>query len=122
MGERDKACRALNAQLRAGLEKLPGVVLNSPADAVPEVLNFSNNCIKSQTMLTFLAEAGVYVSSGSACDKGLPSHTLAAMGRDALAMDTAIRVSLCADNTPEDIEAFLNRYAEGLRTLAHIRK
>lgn len=122
MGERDKACRALNAQLRAGLEKLPGVVLNSPADAVPEVLNFSNNCIKSQTMLTFLAEAGVYVSSGSACDKGLPSHTLAAMGRDALAMDTAIRVSLCADNTPEDIEAFLSRYAEGLRTLAHIRK
>ena len=122
MAERDGICRTLNDRLRAGLAALPEVVLNSPADAVPEVLNFSNNCIKSQTMLTWLSEANVYVSSGSACDRGLPSHTLAAMGRDALAMDTAVRVSFCADNTPEDVDAFLARYGEGLRTLARIRK
>ena len=79
-------------------------MLNSPADAVPEVLNFSENCIKSETMLAFLAEAQIYVSSASACGRGQPSHTLAAMGRDPLAIDTAIRVSFCADNTPEDVE------------------
>lgn len=121
MPERDKTCSALNARLRAGLAALPEVTLNSPEDAVPEVLNFSNRCIKSQTMLTYLAEAGIYVSSGSACDRGLPSHTLAAMGCDARTMDTAIRVSFCADNTAEDVDAFLARYAEGLRTLARIR-
>ena len=43
--------RALNQRLRDGLAAFPEVVLNSPADAVPEVLNFSENCIKSETML-----------------------------------------------------------------------
>ena len=37
---------------------------------------------------------------GQCLRPGQPSHTLAAMGRDPLAIDTAIRVSFCADNTP----------------------
>ena len=35
------------------------------------------------------------------------------MGRDPLAIDTAIRVSFCADNTPEDVDAFLNAFEDG---------
>ena len=90
--------------------------------AVPEVLNFSENCIKSETMLAYLAEQQIYVSSASACGRGQPSHTLAAMGRDPLAIDTAIRVSFCADNTPEDVDAFLNRFEDGMRHLHKIKR
>ena len=90
--------------------------------AVPEVLNFSENCIKSETMLAFLAEEQIYVSSASACGRGQPSHTLAAMGRSPLAIDTAIRVSFCADNTPEDVDAFLNRFEDGMKHLQRIRR
>ena len=122
MKSRDTAMRALNQRLRDGLAAFPEVVLNSPADAVPEVLNFSENCIKSETMLAFLAEAQIYVSSASACGRGQPSHTLAAMGRDPLAIDTAIRVSFCADNTPEDVDAFLNRFEDGMKHLQRIKK
>ena len=122
MKSRDTAMRALNQRLRDGLAAFPEVVLNSPADAVPEVLNFSENCIKSETMLAFLAEAQIYVSSASACGRGQPSHTLAAMGRDPLAIDTAIRVSFCADNTPEDVDAFLNRFEDGMKHLQKIKK
>ena len=93
---RDKAVRALNDRLRAGLSVFPEVEINSPAGAVPEVLNFSENCIKSETMLAWLSERQIYVSSASACGRGQPSHTLAAMGRDPLAIDTAIPgVLLC---------------------------
>ena len=122
MKSRDAAVRALNQQLRAGLSAFPEVVINSPDTAVPEVLNFSENCIKSETMLAFLAEQQIYVSSASACGRGLPSHTLAAMGRDPLAIDTAIRVSFCADNTPEDVDAFLNRFEDGLKHLQRIKR
>ena len=122
MKSRDTAMRALNQRLRDGLAAFPEVVLNSPADAVPEVLNFSENCIKSETMLAFLAEAQIYVSSASACGRGQPSHTLAAMGRDPLAIVTAIRVSFCADNTPEDVDAFLNRFEDGMKHLQRIKK
>ena len=111
-----------NAFLRDALSKYPKVHINSPENAVPEVLNFSEMCIKSETMLAFLAEEQIYVSSASACGRGQPSHTLAAMGRDPLAIDTAIRVSFCADNTPEDVDAFLNRFEDGMKHLQKIRK
>ena len=119
---RDKAVRALNDRLRAGLSVFPEVEINSPAGAVPEVLNFSENCIKSETMLAWLSEKQIYVSSASACGRGQPSHTLAAMGRDPLAIDTAIRVSFCADNTPEDVDAFLERFEDGMKHLQRIKK
>ena len=111
-----------NAFLRDALSRYPKVHINSPENAVPEVLNFSEMCIKSETMLAFLAEEQIYVSSASACGRGQPSHTLAAMGRDPLAIDTAIRVSFCADNTPEDVDAFLNRFEDGMKHLQKIRK
>ena len=122
MKSRDTAMRQLNQRLWQGLQAFPEVVINSPDSAVPEVLNFSQMCIKSETMLAFLAEKQIYVSSASACGRGQPSHTLAAMGLDPLAIDTAIRVSFCADNTPEDVDAFLNRFEEGMKTLQRIRK
>ena len=106
--------RALNRQLREGLKAFPEVVINSPENAVPEVLNFSEMCIKSETMLAFLAEEQIYVSSASACGRGQPSHPLA--------IDTAIRVSFCGDNTPEDVDAFLNRFEDGMKHLQKIRK
>ena len=119
---RDKAVRALNDRLREGLSVLPEVEINSPAGAVPEVRNFSENCIKSETMLAWLSEKQIYVSSASACGRGQPSHTLAAMGRDPLAIDTASRVSFCADNTPEDVDAFLERFEDGMKHLQRIKK
>ena len=52
MKSRDTAMRALNRQLREGLKAFPEVVINSPENAVPEVLNFSEMCIKSETRST----------------------------------------------------------------------
>ena len=62
----------------------------------------------------------VYVSGGSACDKGEPSHTLLAMGCADLTVRTALRVSFCADNTAEDVDALLTGLRDGLQELQHI--
>ena len=111
---------ALNAQLRAGLAALPGITLHSPAGAVPEVLNFSTNCVNSQTFISYLNDRQIYVSGGSACDKGEPSHTLQAMGCDARAVATALRVSFCAGNDEGDVAALLAALKDGLAELQHI--
>ena len=120
MAGRTAHIQALNQRLRAGLAAFPTVEINSPAGAVPEILNFSENKVKSETMLAWLAEAKIYVSSASACGRGEPSHTLEAMGRPAKAVDTAIRVSFCADNTEADVDAFLERFEAGMKTLQGI--
>ena len=119
--ERKARITALNARLRQGVAALPEVTVNSPDDAVPEILNISLNVIRSETMLHFLEQRRVYVSSGSACSKGAASHTLAAMGLSARAIDTALRISLCADNTEQDVDELLNGLADGLARLARLR-
>ena len=119
--QRHKTLVELNTRLREGLKQFPEVTLNSPEDAVPEVLNFSLNVIRSETMLHHLETMGVYVSSGSACSKGAASHTLTAMGLEPRRIDTAIRASFFADNTPEDVDALLEGLKTGLAALSRIR-
>lgn len=112
-----EAVQQLNMQLRGGLAELPGVVLNSPAEASPYVCNFSLPGVRSETMLHYLEQREVYVSSGSACSKGAASHTLTAMGLPAPRIDGALRVSFCDTSSPQDVEALLAGLREGLDTL-----
>lgn len=108
----------INDALRAQLTEIDGIVVNSPADASPYVLNFSLPAVRSETMLHFLESKEIYVSSGSACSKGAASHTLAAMKLPAARIDGALRVSFCDKTTDEDVAALITGIKEGLATLA----
>lgn len=112
----------LRARLLAGLAQMQEVVCNSPGDAYPGIVNFSVCGVKSQPLLNFLAEREIYVSSGSACDKGEPSHTLTAMGLSRERVDCALRVSFAAENTPDDVEALLAGVRAGAAALARMRR
>ena len=120
MRTREAHIAKLSRRLREGLANMPGIIINSPEDAVPEVVNFSTGCINSQTFINYLNTRGVLVSGGSACDKGEPSHTLQAMGCDDRIIQTALRVSFCAENTDEDVDALLDVLTKGLKSLQHI--
>ena len=103
------------------LKEINGVVINSPEDALPYIVNFSTCCIKAETMLNFLSERGIYVSGGSACAKGEPSHVIKALGLPRDAADSAIRVSFCGDNSKDDIDALAKAVSDGIVSLAHFR-
>ncbi|MDL2325144.1 cysteine desulfurase [Ruminococcaceae bacterium OttesenSCG-928-A16] len=108
----------LQQQLLQGLAALPGVVVNSPAGGYAGIVNFSLPGVRSETMLHFLEERSVYVSSGSACNKGGRSHTLSAMNLPDKRIDCALRVSFSGENTPADVEALLAGLQAGLGSLA----
>lgn len=109
----------LNGYARQRLLEIGGVVINSPENALPYVLNISAGRVRSETMLHFLEEREVFVSSGSACAKGKPSHVLGAMGIDRDRADSALRISFSKLNTKADVDALCEGIAEGLGTLAH---
>ena len=111
----------LQAYAREKLSAIPGIVLNSPEDAFPYILNFSAEGIRSETMLHHLEQYGIYVSNASACGKGAASHVLDAMGLSHRRIDSAIRLSFNAQNTEADIDAFLEKLRLGLDTLARAR-
>ena len=109
----------LNSLLRQHLAQLPQVTIHSREEGLPYVLNFSAGRVRGETMLHFLAERGVYVSSGSACGRAKPSHVLEAMGLPKEQVESALRVSFSRFSTREDVEALAEGLKLGLETLAH---
>lgn len=109
----------LNALLREKLSQKNDINILSAEDALPYILNFSAGRVKAETMLHFLSSKEIYVSSGSACGKGKPSHVLTAMGIDKKKIESSIRVSFSRFNTEEDVLALADALAEGLQTLHH---
>lgn len=108
----------LNRLLRSRLAEFPEITVNSPEEALPYVLNFSLGQVRAETMLHFLAERGIYVSTGSACGRQKPSHVLEAMGLSRERVSSALRVSFSRFTAEEEITALGNALEEGLKTLA----
>ena len=111
----------LRERLEEGLGALPGVVIFAQAAArLPNTVQFAVPGFEGEALVMRLDQAGFAVSSGSACAMGAnePSPVLLAMGVDPLIARSAIRVSLGAGNTEEEIAAFLD-VLRGLMAGAH---
>ena len=111
------AMRKLNSFCREGLSKIDGVTINSPEDGLPYILNFSMPGVRAETMLHFLSDRNIFVSSGSACSKGRESHVLKAMGLPHERIASALRLSFCRYNTKEEAAVFLDALRDGLAAL-----
>lgn len=94
----------LRNQLCARLCEIDGVLINSPENALPYILNASLAGIPAQVSVNFLSMQGVYVSAGSACAKGHRSPVLTAMQLSPERVDSAVRFSLSHKTTEEEIE------------------
>src|SRR5436305_14509288 len=104
--------------LRAGAAS---VVLNGPADGagVPHALNLSFPGVRADALLMALDLAGVACSTGSACSSGslLPSPVLQAMRVPEVVLHSAMRFSLSALLTEEQIREAARRVAATVRRL-----
>ncbi len=126
LAENSKKMAALREYLLEKLTRDPAFAEISPTlpeSHSPHILNITLPKIKSETMLHFLSSEGVFVSSGSACSSNSShkSSALIAYGRSVAEADSSIRISLSADNTKEDIDAFVDALQLGLKRLARIR-
>ncbi len=115
--------QALNKALREKLAALPEVVLNTPEDGFsPYVVSLAVPGIRSEIMLRFLSEKGIYVSAGSACSsKHADNRVLSAFGlADALA-DSTLRISFSHENTLEELDRFVESLNEGIHSLISVK-
>lgn len=109
----------MKAHLLGRLADLDSIGINSGADCVPNIINFSVRGVRSEIILHSLEEDGIYVSSGSACSKGKKSGVLGALGVSDKDADCAVRVSLCADNTAGELDALCDKIK---RTIERVRR
>lgn len=111
-GEQECHYRGLRSRLLDRLQPVRDqIVCHLPEGGVPYIVNLSVPGLRSETMLHFLAERGVYVSSGSACSKGKKSPVLTALGLAPAEIDSALRISFSRYTAEEDVD----QLADGLR-------
>ncbi len=113
--------KELKAHLLSLLGTIEGIEVNSREGDAPYIVNLSVKKIRSEVMLHYLEQYGIYISSGSACSKGAKSHVLAALGLRPERIDTALRLSFSKDTTKEELSIFAERLQQGMNSLAKIR-
>ena len=105
----------LRDRLIDGLSQIPHSALNGDKKRrLPGNVNFCFEGIEGESLLLLLDDRGICASSGSACTSGSldPSHVLLAIGRPHEIAHGSLRLSLCADNTEEEVEKILQAVPE----------
>ena len=119
---------ALRDKLIAGLKTIPHAALNGDeTKRLPGNVNFCFEGIEGESLLLLLDEAGICASSGSACTSGSldPSHVLLAIGRPHEVAHGSLRLTLCEENTEEQVDHMLReipRVVEYLRSMSPVWK
>ena len=112
----------LRDALRAGLEQIPGASFNGSREhCLPGTVNYTFQGVNGEALLSLLANAGICCSSGSACSAGSlePSHVLLALGLSSEMAQSALRFSLCAYNTMDEVQTIINKVADAVK---HLRR
>ena len=105
--------------------QLGGQIFSAAARRLSNTSFFAFEGVDGETLVGKLDRAGFAVASGSACSSANPepSHALMAMGVGESLARAAVRVSLGAGSTQQDVDGFLKALGENLaslRTLAAI--
>jgi len=113
LDEENTRVRALRDRLENTiLATIPETVRNGAKEPrLPNTTNIAFDFVEAEAVLMMLDQAGICVSSGSACTTGSldPSHVLIAMGLSPRRARGCIRFSLGIYNTSEEVDYLLKQ-------------
>lgn len=114
----------LNSYLRNRLADNPDAIINNGTNGVlPHILSIAVPGIRSEIMLRFLSERGIFVSAGSACSsKSSDNKILAAYGLERSVADSTLRISFSKYNTAEQLDKFVLNLNEGINSLISVKR
>lgn len=116
INQRFEKVTGLKRHLLEKLSEIDGISINSPENASPYVVNISAGK-RSEIMLHFMEQKEIYISSGSACSKGQQSGVLGQFGITGKSADSALRISMTADTTTEELDLFVETLREGMEKI-----
>ncbi len=111
---------ALRDRLIEGLSKIPHGALNGDrTHRLPGNVSFCFEGIEGESLLLLLDDKGICASSGSACTSGSldPSHVLLAIGRPHEVAHGSLRLTLCEENTAEEVDEIIRAVTETVEYL-----
>lgn len=109
--KKQEKVKKLNTYLRYELEKNK-ITINSPKDAVPNILNISINKIKPETILHALEEKEIYISTKTACSTNKESIAVFAITKNKEKASHSLRISLSYKTTKEELTIFIKNLVQ----------
>lgn len=104
--EKENKVKKLNDYLREELTK-ENITINSPIDAIPNILNISIENIKPETMLHALEEKEIYISTKTACATSNASLAVLSLTKDSTRASHSLRISISYKTTKEELDIFI---------------
>lgn len=122
MADLNRQLSALRERLERGLAGMGAVIFGIAAERVPNTSYFSLPGIDGEALVIELDKAGYAVAAGAACSSASsePSATLLAMGVAPDVARGAVRFSLGAANTAEQVDGFLKALATVVQRLRRL--
>ena len=112
MEENTKKLVAMREQLIEGILNIPRSRINGDREhRLPGNVSACFEGVEGESLLLYLDIMGISASSGSACTSGSldPSHVLLSIGLPHEIAHGSLRLSLCEDNTPEEMEYIIEQ-------------
>ena len=123
--EREAHFASLNSYLREKIAReTDGVIINSGTEGFAKhIVSIALPGIRSEIMLRYLSERGIYVSAGSACSsKKADNRVLSNFGLSEKEADSTLRISFSKYNTTCEIDALTENIKQGMTTLQRVGK
>jgi cysteine desulfurase len=96
------------------LKKINGVIINSPADSTPYVLNVYIENKRGEVIMNALSEKGIYISTKSACSSRSKDYSVSVyeLTKNEVASKNSLRISLSHLTKKEEIDIFVKELKE----------
>ncbi len=109
----------------AGATTMPGVTVNGhPQQRLSNNAHLSVDGVEAEGLVLILDSLGYAIGSGSACASNSAGHkasaVLLAMGRAEPEAFSSVRITVGKDNTPEEIEGFLEAFSGAVSQLRRL--
>lgn len=106
--EANRKLKLFNQAIVKFLKEFKGVYINSPENGAPHIINIGFPGVKGEVLVNAFSKHGVMVSTTSACSskRGKLNEVLLAMGLSDSRIEGSIRISLGAQTSEADIQAF----------------
>ncbi len=110
--------RTLNEYFFTKIKQISNSCRNSPFGHAPYIMNISLVGLRSETVIHFLADKGIYISGGSACSRGARSAVLQSMGLPLKQIDSALRISMGVSTTAQQLDELVLALEQARQQLA----
>lgn len=110
---------SLNQYLLEQLNKNNKIIINNTEKSIPHIINISILNIKPETILHYLEQKEIYISTKTACSKNSDaSFSLLALNKSKDIASTSIRISLSHLTTKEELDILITEINNAVKELS----